>query len=89
MEETEKNEIIKSWLEFCDTFGISIENPPVEYQFMIFLKSKMDLGIDYVNSLYSRIDKACFELYGWKLNKWPQIQNSIYTYKNSNPDEYR
>ena len=85
MDEQTKSKYAKTWIAFCDTYGISIDKIPIEADFMDFFKQKKESGTRYgtMKSIYSHLNKACITIYGWQLQKWPKIYAYI---KSSNED---
>ena len=75
MEKGTKQKYLKTWYLFCENFDISMEKPPIEENLLEFFKkqSERKVSAGYMNAMYSHINKACFELYGWKLQRWPEI----------------
>ena len=86
MGEKSKKKYTKTWLEFCDDYNISVEKMPEEKDFLDYLGKKKQNGhsFKFIMCLQSHLNKACVELYNWKLNKWPSIYELI---KSTKPEE--
>ena len=71
-----KSKYVNIWLEFCYTYDISIEKIPLEKDFEEYFKAKFEHGNTFqtLKTLYSYLNKPCFELYGWNIEEiWPEI----------------
>ena len=75
MGKNSKPKYVKTWLSFCDSYGITIDNIPKEEDFMDYFRQKSESGTTFgvMKSYFSHLNKACIVLYGWKLQKWPGI----------------
>ena len=66
--------------EFCEDFDISSDKSITEENFLDYFKKKKrsGMGSNAMQNLYSHLNKACYEVNGWNLNKkWPKIINFI------------
>ena len=69
----------KSWLDFIEKYSISSEKEPEESDFTHFFENlKGYLSPSTMWSIFSHLNKAVFELFGYKIQaKFPQIAMSL------------
>ena len=86
MKEEVKRKYANTWIDFCDVSEITATRQPTEEDFLEYFKMKRDtdaLSDASLIATYSHLNKACYNLYGWKLQKWPEIYGYIKsTFKN-------